>query len=187
MAIVVGVTGLPYVAVSSEVLQQLDLAQGALGEDLFAEDIGDLLDGYALAGLVVGSSAVDTTISMWPCSLQTPRSLPDNAIGALSQLLCHVVPLVDNEFLVEDLEDLAVREVGHGGGCGSCGCCLWLLLLLLMRRGRGTLRGGGRGSSGCSQASAWRLHTVDQAGGRLCTSRRLQQAATEVIYYRGQL
>ena len=49
---------LSYVAVPSEVLQQLDLAQGALGENLFAEDIGDLLDGYTLARLVVGGGAV---------------------------------------------------------------------------------------------------------------------------------
>jgi hypothetical protein len=43
---------------TSEVLQQLDLAQGTLGEDLLAEDIGDLFDGDALARLVVGGSAV---------------------------------------------------------------------------------------------------------------------------------
>lgn len=39
-------------------LQQLDLAQGALGQDLLAEDIGDLLDGDALARRVVGRGAV---------------------------------------------------------------------------------------------------------------------------------
>ena len=49
---------LSHVAVPSEVLQQLDLAQSTLSKDLFAEDIGELLDGYALAGLVVGGSAV---------------------------------------------------------------------------------------------------------------------------------
>jgi hypothetical protein len=43
---------------TSEVLQELDFAQGTLGQDLLAEDIGDLLDGHALAGLVVGGSAV---------------------------------------------------------------------------------------------------------------------------------
>lgn len=37
-----------------EVLEQLDLSQGALGEDLLAEYIGDFLDGDALAGLGVG-------------------------------------------------------------------------------------------------------------------------------------
>lgn len=40
---------------ASEVLEQLDLAQGTLGKDLLAEDVGDLLDGHALARLVVGS------------------------------------------------------------------------------------------------------------------------------------
>ena len=39
-------------------LEQLDFAQSALGEDLLAEDVGDLFDGDALAGLVVGGSAV---------------------------------------------------------------------------------------------------------------------------------
>lgn len=39
-------------------LQQLDLTQGALGEDLLAEDICDLLDGYALASLVVRRGTV---------------------------------------------------------------------------------------------------------------------------------
>jgi hypothetical protein len=43
---------------TSEVLQQLNFAQGALGEDLLAEDVGDLFDGDALARLVVGGCAV---------------------------------------------------------------------------------------------------------------------------------
>lgn len=45
---------------ASEVLKELDLTQGALGQDLLAEDIGDLLDGDALVALVVDSSAVRT-------------------------------------------------------------------------------------------------------------------------------
>jgi hypothetical protein len=44
--------------VAPEVLEQLDLAQGALGQDLLAEDIGDLLDGDALVGLVVDGRAL---------------------------------------------------------------------------------------------------------------------------------
>ena len=40
-------------------LQELDLAQGALGQDLLAEDIGDLLDGDALVGLVIHCRAVN--------------------------------------------------------------------------------------------------------------------------------
>lgn len=39
---------------ATEMLKQLDLSQGPLGQDLLAEDIGDLLDGDALAGLDVG-------------------------------------------------------------------------------------------------------------------------------------
>ena len=49
-----------HVAVAAKVLQQLDLAQGALGEDLLAKDIGDLLDGDALVRLVVDCRAVVT-------------------------------------------------------------------------------------------------------------------------------
>lgn len=40
-------------------LQELDLAQGALGKDLLAEDIGDFLDGNTLVGLVVHGGASD--------------------------------------------------------------------------------------------------------------------------------
>jgi hypothetical protein len=47
-----------YVSVSPEVLQELDLAQSALGENLLAKDIGDLLDGDPLVGLIVHGSAV---------------------------------------------------------------------------------------------------------------------------------
>lgn len=49
-----------YIAMASEVLEELDLTQGALGQDLLAEDIGDLLDGDALVALVVDSGAVRT-------------------------------------------------------------------------------------------------------------------------------
>ena len=45
---------------ASEVLQQLDLTQSALGQDFLAENIGDLLDGDALARLVVGGRAAGT-------------------------------------------------------------------------------------------------------------------------------
>lgn len=87
------------VSVAAEVLQQLDLAQGTLGQNLLGEDICDLLDSDALASLVVGGSA-------------------DNAVRALAELLGDSVALVDDEVLVEDLEDLAAgkRRVAHGGG-----------------------------------------------------------------------
>lgn len=38
---------------------------------------------------------------------------PDYAIGALAQLFCDVVPLIDNEILVEHLEDLSALHVRH--------------------------------------------------------------------------
>jgi hypothetical protein len=87
------------VSVATEVLQQLDFAQGAFGQDLLGEDICDLLDSDALASLVVGGSADDT-------------------IRALAELLGDSVALVDDEVLVEDLEDLTAgkRRVAHGGG-----------------------------------------------------------------------
>jgi hypothetical protein len=47
-----------HVAVAAEVLQELNLTQSALGENLLAEDIGDLLDGDAFVGLLVDGSAV---------------------------------------------------------------------------------------------------------------------------------
>lgn len=45
-----------YVAMAAEVLEQLDLAQGALGENLLAKDIGDLFDGNTFVALVVYGS-----------------------------------------------------------------------------------------------------------------------------------
>jgi hypothetical protein len=39
-----------------EVLEKFDLAQGALGQNLLAKDIGNLLDGDAFVGLVVHGS-----------------------------------------------------------------------------------------------------------------------------------
>ena len=46
-----------YVAVTPKVLEELDLTQGALGEDLLAKDVGDFLDGNPLPGLIVVGSA----------------------------------------------------------------------------------------------------------------------------------
>lgn len=50
-----------YVAVTSEMLQQLDLSQGPLGQDLLAEDIGDFLDGDTITGLGVGRGTESKT------------------------------------------------------------------------------------------------------------------------------
>lgn len=84
------------------------------------------------------------------CSAARVLFSPDNAVGALAQLLSHVVALVNNKLLVEDLEDLAVREVRHGGGgCGlrllcSCSC-------LLVRAGRRCAAGSwGAGGDSCA-------------------------------------
>ena len=81
-------------------LQELDLPQRPLGQNFFAEDISDLLDGNALAaGLGV-------------------RGGTDDAVGALADLFGHRVALVDDEILVEDFEDLTAlqRWVGHVDG-----------------------------------------------------------------------
>lgn len=55
--------GCAHISVSPEVLQELDLAQGTLGQDLLAEDIGDLLDGDTFVGLVVHGGAGGGRIS----------------------------------------------------------------------------------------------------------------------------
>lgn len=47
-----------YIAMASEVLQQLDLSQGPFGQNLLAEHIGDLLDSDTLARLSVGGRTV---------------------------------------------------------------------------------------------------------------------------------
>lgn len=80
----------------AEVCKQLQLTQRTLGEDLLAEDVGELLDGHAFSRLVVGRGA-------------------DNAIRALAHLFRDRVAFVDDEVLVEDLEDLAAvqRRVAH--------------------------------------------------------------------------
>lgn len=50
--------GSTHIAMAAEVLEQLDLAQGALGENLLAEDICDFLDGNTLVGLVIDGSTI---------------------------------------------------------------------------------------------------------------------------------
>jgi len=48
-----------YIAVASEMLEQFYFSQGALGQDLLAEDIGDFLDGNALTRLDIRGSTID--------------------------------------------------------------------------------------------------------------------------------
>ncbi len=43
------------IAMTSEVLQELDLTQSPLREDFLAEDIGDFLDGYPIPGQIICS------------------------------------------------------------------------------------------------------------------------------------
>ncbi len=45
---------------TAKMLQQFNLPQSPFGQYLFTEDIGDLLDRYSLASLIIGSSAVYT-------------------------------------------------------------------------------------------------------------------------------
>ena len=47
---------LPYIAVASEVLKELDLSQSPLCQDFLAEDIGDLFNGNTFPGVVVCGS-----------------------------------------------------------------------------------------------------------------------------------
>lgn len=85
------------VPVPTEVPKQLDLAQSTLGQDLLAENIGDLLDSHTLVCLVVGGRA-------------------HYSVRALSELFRHGVPLVNHEILIEDFEDLSALEalLAHG-------------------------------------------------------------------------
>lgn len=120
-----------HVAVASEMLQQFDFAQCAFGENLLAEDIGDLLDGDPFIRLVVDSrtivedleSAIVVMASrqwVWrgkladkPAASSSAAHVPDNTISSLTKFLGDCVPLVHNKVLVEDLEDLTSLQVGH--------------------------------------------------------------------------
>lgn len=57
-----------YIPVSPEVLEELDFAQCALGQNLLAKNIGDFLDGDTFVGLVVHRGAVEAErVSMCGC------------------------------------------------------------------------------------------------------------------------
>ncbi len=70
-----------YIAVAPKMLQELDLSQGPLGQDLFAEDIGDLFDRYSLACLIVRSRAVIPRVSPHSPGMQRLSSV-EAALGA---------------------------------------------------------------------------------------------------------
>lgn len=110
---------------ASEVLKELDLTQSALGQDLLAEDIGNLLDRDAFVALVVDSSAVrlheqslanGLPMHMSPAAWDTIHS-PHDTVGSLAQLFGHGVALVHDEVLVEDLEDLSTLQIRHLDDC----------------------------------------------------------------------
>lgn len=67
-----------YISVAAEVLEQLDLAEGALSQDLLAEDIGHLLDGDTLAGLDVGgrTSPLSAHVSLKYPKIDTYHTIP---------------------------------------------------------------------------------------------------------------
>lgn len=80
-----------HIAVTPEVLQELDLAQRALGEDLLTEDIGDLLNGYALAGLVVRGGA-SSRVSQLPRPRDRPSAQPERIHSAPQYGTCMSPP-----------------------------------------------------------------------------------------------
>jgi hypothetical protein len=70
-------------------------------------------------------------------------NIPDDTVSALAQFLGHVVPLVNDELLVEDLEDFAALKVRHAELDSNevpAEVCRWWY-------GKGSL--GASGSSGC--------------------------------------
>lgn len=96
-------------------LEQLDFAQSSLGQDLLAENIGDLLYGHALTGLYVGCRTGTKSSVMTAATSADPRHLPDDTISTLAQLFGDIVVLVHDEILVEDLEDFATLQLSHDG------------------------------------------------------------------------
>lgn len=103
---------------SSEVLEELYLAQCSLGQNLLAEYIGNLLDSDTLIGLVIHSGTIEVESRMIsPNPIQRSKNAqqrsasqidsPDNTIGALTQLFGNRIALVNDKVLVEDLEGLA--------------------------------------------------------------------------------
>jgi hypothetical protein len=69
---------------------------------------------FLLKTLVTFLMATPSPVWLWAhyqhlCALPCPRALPDNAVCALAQLLGHIVALVDDELLVEDLSHALTR------------------------------------------------------------------------------
>lgn len=103
------------VKLTSEMLKQLDLSQSSLGKNLLTEDIGNLLELVSPCQLSRGCNIVDLLDSNSLTSCIVGGSAND-AISTLPQLFGHIVPFIDNEFLVEDLEHFAALKIRHSGG-----------------------------------------------------------------------
>lgn len=76
---------------AAEVLEELYLAQGSLGKDLFAEYVGDFLDGNAFASLSVccgttrdGRQFHHTTLGSHFHHDSKVADLPDDTVGTLA-------------------------------------------------------------------------------------------------------
>lgn len=98
------------ISMSSEVLQKLDLSQGSLRQDLFAEDICNLLDRNSLSRLGIGRSTVAVSHKQSP---NATSNSPDYSVCTLAKLFCNCVFLVYDEVLVEHLKDLSAAEITH--------------------------------------------------------------------------
>lgn len=53
-----------YVAMTSEMFEQLNLAQGTLGQNLFAKDVGNLFHSNALVGRIMNGGATNISIGL---------------------------------------------------------------------------------------------------------------------------
>ena len=98
-------------------LQEFNFTEGTFGQDLLAEDIGDLLDCNSVACSIICSSAVDRSVSggTWTeekCNSGVRHS-PDDAVCALTKLFRYGVPVINDEILIEDLEVLAALKLCH--------------------------------------------------------------------------
>lgn len=104
-----------YVTVSSEMLQELYLPQRTLRQNLFAEDIGHLLDRDTLLCLGIRGRAVNgiSFSKTSPWGAQRVGCIPDYAISTLAKFLRHRVSLVDNEVLIEYFEHFPALQIRH--------------------------------------------------------------------------
>ena len=72
---------------AAEELKKLELTQRSFTQDFFREDIGDFLDGHKVA--VVGSGPIIVLGGT------------DDSVGAMTELLDDLEPLIDDKFLAK--------------------------------------------------------------------------------------